>query len=639
MAGTGGGGLNYFNTENEQFTQYLYQSNNPTSLSNNNVFRIVEDNQNNIWVGTVGGGLNHFNIKDESFTHYRNQTNNRNSLSQNNVFSIVEDNQSDLWVGIQAGGLDHFDSKNKQFTHYRHQKDDLNSLSSDIVSCVIEDSHGNIWIGTNKGVNHFNTKSKQFTHYRHQSNNLNSLSSDKVMSMIEDTQGNLWFGTTGGINHFNTTNKQFTHYSHQDDNTNSLSNNSVLSMIEDTQGNLWFGTTGGLNHFNTKTEQFTHFRHKANDADSLSNDTVLSITEDSRGNIWVGTYNGLNLFDTRLKKFRTYTKVQGLPDNVIYSTEEDNLGYIWISTNQGLSRMDPKAETFKSYNVSDGLQSNEFNIGASFKSKSGELFFGGTNGFNRFFPENSKDDIKPPKVVISNMLLLNKPVSITSTFPQLTNEQTTKPAIDNQLTEKYTGFSLDKTIHETKSIVLTHKDNILTFEFSALHFRNTKKNKFAYKLIGWDKEWVNTDYKNRRATYTNLPYGDYTFSVKASNSDGYWNEEGTSLQIIILPPPWKTWWAYALYSLILLSVVFVYIRSQRHKLIFERQLNAQLESKVEARTKEKQHLIENISHELKTPLTLIFNALETVSISELSIENNKKINNIKHNGRPVVSPD
>jgi ligand-binding sensor domain-containing protein/signal transduction histidine kinase/DNA-binding response OmpR family regulator len=618
-AGTGGGGLNYFNTKTQQFTQYRYQSNNPNSLSNNNVFRIVEDAQSNIWIGTVGGGINHFNIKNESFTHYQNQTNNLNSLSHNNVFSIVENSQGDLWLGIQAGGLNHFNSKNKQFTHYRHLEDDPNSLSSDIVSCVIEDRHGNLWIGTNKGINHFDIKSKQFTHYRHQPNDPNSLSSDIVMSMIEDSEGNLWIGTNKGINHFDTTNKHFTHYRHKDNDKYSLSNDSVLSMIEDSQGNLWFGTSKGLNHFNTKTKQFTHYRHQANEVNSLSNDTVLNISEDSSGNIWVGTYSGLNMFDTRLKKFKTYTKVHGLPDNVIYSTEEDTLGYIWISTNQGLSRMDAKAETFKSYNVSDGLQSNEFNIGASFKSNTGELFFGGINGLNRFFPRNSKDDKQPPKVVITNLLLLNKTVPIIS--------------IDNQTTGKNAAFTLDSAIHLTKDITLTHKDNIITFEFSALHFRNAKKNKFAYKLVGWDNDWVNTDYKNRRATYTNLPHGDYTFRVKASNSNGYWNEQGASLQIMVLPPPWKTWWAYSLYALILLIVVFVYIRSQRQKLIFERQLNAQLESKVEARTKEKQHFIENISHELKTPLTLIFNALETISNADLNAENNKKISNIKHNGQ------
>ena len=628
-AGTGGGGLNYFNTKSQQFTQYRYQSNNQNSLSNNNVFRIVEDEQSNIWIGTLGGGINYFNIKNESFGHYSHQTNDLNSLSNNNVFSITEDSKGDLWIGTLTGGLNHFNAKNKQVTHYKHQANNVNSLSNNIVSRVIEDKFGNIWIGTNKGLNHFNIKTKQFTHYRHQKDDLNSLSHDIVMTMIEDSHGNLWIGTRRGINHFNTTTKKFTHYRHNNDKPNSLSNNSVLSMIEDSQGDFWFGTTKGLNHFNSKTEHFTHYRHQDNDSNSLSNDVVLSITEGSDGKLWVGTYSGLNKFDTQLKNFQIYTKDHGLPDNVIYSTEEDKQGYIWISTNQGLSRMDPKVETFKSYDVSDGLQSNEFNIGASFKNKTGELFFGGINGLNRFLPKNNKDDMQPPKVVITNMLLLNKSVPIISNIIQKSDNHTTA----SQKTEEGTDFSLTKTIHETKSIQLTHQDNIIAFEFSALHFRNAKKNQFSYKLEGWDRDWVNTDYKHRRATYTNLPHGDYTFRVKASNSDGYWNEAGTSLKITVLPPPWKTWWAYTLYGLAILLVVFSYIRSQRHKLVFERQLNAQLESKVAARTQEKQNLIENISHELKTPLTLIFNALETIPNNELSAENNKKVNNIKHNGQ------
>jgi ligand-binding sensor domain-containing protein/signal transduction histidine kinase/DNA-binding response OmpR family regulator len=617
--GTGGGGLNHFNVKKEQFTQYHHQSNNPNSLSYDFIMSIAEDNQGNIWVGTLGGGLNHFNIKNEPFTHYRHQTNGLTSLSHNAVFGILDDSQGNLWIGTQGGGLNHFNSKNKQLTHYRHQANDVNSLSHDIVSSVIEGRDGNIWIGTNKGVNYFNTTNKQFTHYRHQEKNPNSLSHDIVLSMLKDRYDNIWIGTYSGINHFNTKTKQFTHYRHQDNDPNSLSSDAVMSMIEDSQANLWFGTAKGLNHFNTKTEQFTHYLHQTNDSNSLNNDTVASITEDSHGNIWVGTHSGLNKFDSKLKIFKTYNKDHGLPDNMIYSIEEDNDGYIWVSTNQGLSRMDPKAETFKSFNVSDGLQSSDFNIGSSFKSKTGELFFGGVNGLNRFFPDKIKDDKHLPKVVITNMLLLNKSVPIVAT--------------ESQTTEKNTGFSLAKTIHETQSITLTHHDNIIAFEFSALHFSNTKKNKFAYKLVGWDNDWVNTDYKNRRATYTNLPHGNYTFKVKASNSDDYWNEQGASLQITVLPPPWKTWWAYTLYGLILLIVVFVYLRSQQRKLIFERQLNAQLESKVEERTKEKQHFIENISHELKTPLTLIFNALETVSNAELSVENNKKISNIKHNGQ------
>ncbi|MCJ8318156.1 MAG: ATP-binding protein, partial [Colwellia sp.] len=450
------------------------------------------------------------------------------------------------------------------------------------------DSQGNIWLGTGDGLNYFNPKNKLFTHYRHQASNPNSLSDSNIFSIIEDSQSNLWLGTRDGLNYFNTKNGQVSHYRHKDNDPNSLSYNTVFSILEDNIGNLWIGTRGGgLNHFNPRTKQFTHYRHQRGDSNTLGNDTIFSIVEDNLGNLWVGTPDGLNYFNKKTEKFKHYTTKNGLPNNVIYRIEEDNQGYIWLSTNQGLSRMDPETETFKNFDAGDGLQSNEFNFGASFKSKSGELYFGGINGFNRFYPENITDDQNPPKVLITEMLLLNESVPIGLLNPTTKNEGL---------------FTLKYVIHETKEITLTHTDNIIAFEFAALHFINPKKNQFSYQLVGWDKDWVSTDYKNRRATYTNLPGGDYTFRVKASNSDGYWNEEGASLQITVLPPPWKTWWAYTGYGLIILSLILTFVRSQRKKVLFERHLNAQLEDKVLARTIE---LEEKNSEILSTQKQLI----------------------------------
>ncbi len=397
---------------------------------------------------------------------------------------------------------------------------------------------------------------------------------------MEDSKNNLWVGTRGGgLNYFNIKTKKFTHYRHQSKNPNSLSHDSVWSLLEDSRGNLWIGTIGGgLNHFNVKTKQFTHYRHQAREPKSIGHDSIYSIMEDSEGNLWVGTPDGLNHLNIKTKKFKLYTKKNGLPNNVIYSIEEDNQGYIWLSTNQGLSRMEPKTGKFKNYDVGDGLQSNEFNGGSSFKSESGELFFGGINGFNSFYTDNIIEDIEPPKVLITNMLLLNKSIPIiskTSKKNQKVTSSRNKP-----------GFSLAQAIHETETITLTYKENIVAFEFSALHFSNSKKNQFAYQLMGWDKDWVTTDYKNRRATYTNLPDGSYTFRVKASNSDGFWNEDGASIQITVLPPPWKTWWAYTLYGLFFLSLILAFIHSQKKKVLFERAINKQLEQKVAERTAE-----------------------------------------------------
>jgi len=594
--GTRGGGLNYFNPKTQQFTHYRHLTGDATSLNNGNVWSLLEDSQGNLWVGTRGGGLNYFNPKTQQFTHYRHQAGDANSLSNNHVFSLLEDSQGNLWIGTYGGGLNYFNSQTQQFTHYRHLVGDANSLSNDNVYALLEDSQGHLWVGTTGGgLNYFNPKTQQFTHYRHQAGNANSLSHDDVWGLLEDNQGNIWVGTHGGgLNHFNPKTQQFTHYRHQAGDANSLSDNDAYSLLEDSQGNLWVGTLGGgLNHFNPKTQQFTHYRHQAGDANSLSDNDVYSLLEDKRGNLWVGTPDGLTLFNKKTAKFKRFTTANGLPNNVIYRIEEDKQGNIWLSTNQGLSRMPPKTETFRNYDVGDGLQSNEFNGGASFKSKSGELFFGGINGFNRFYPENISDDKQVPIVLITDMFLVNESVPIaplvsnhSPVLEQNTDNKSLTVTSSSNAVDEMAGFSLTQAIHVTKAITLTHKDNIVAFEFAALHFSNPTKNKFAYQLVGWDKDWVQTDYKNRRATYTNLPNGAYTFRVKASNANGYWNEQGASLNITVLPPPWKTWWAYTLYGLFLLSLVLAFIHSQRKKVIFVQTVNAQLEHKVSERTSE-----------------------------------------------------
>ena len=590
--GTRGGGLNHFNPKTQQFTHYLYQAVDVNSLSHDVIYSLVEDRQGNIWVGTRGGGLNHFNPKTEQFAHYRHQAGDVNSLSHNAVMSLLEDSQGNLWVGTDGGGLNFFNPNTQQFTHYRHQPDDSNSLSHDTVISLIEDSQGNIWVGTLGGLNYFNPKTQQFTHYRHQAGDASSLTDDAVLSLLEDSQGNIWVGTDGGgLNYFNPKTQTFTHYRYQADNENSLSHDFIYSLLEDSQGNIWVGTRGGgLNHFNPKTQQFTHYRHQAGDENSLSHNAVMSLIEDRQGNLWVGTSNGLNLFNHKTVKFKRFTTANGIPNNIIYRIEYDKQGNLWLSTNQGLSRMAPEAETFRNYDVGDGLQSNEFNGGASFKSKRGELFFGGINGFNRFYPENIIDDKQVPIVLITDMFLLNEsvPIVLNNSPAEEQNNQTQslKASASYNTVDKVVGFSLNQVIHQTKTMTLTYIDNIVAFEFAALHFSNPTKNKFAYQLVGWDKNWVSTDYKNRRATYTNLPNGDYTFRVKASNSDGYWNEDGASLNITVLPPPWKTWWAYTLYGLFLLSLAVAFIHSQRKKVIVERVLNEQLERKVAERTVE-----------------------------------------------------
>ncbi len=618
-------GLDRFDKTTETFAHYRYQVDNPNSLSGDTIETISKDNQGNLWVGTHGGGLNYFNPKTQVFNHYRSDINNSNSLRANLVYAIAEDRQGNLWLGVNSGGLTRFDPKTKSFSHYLFNTNDANNFQNDIDNAfaITEDSKGQLWLRTlDRGLMRFNPETNKFTQYKYKTSNANSSIHKRTSAITEDGQGNFWIGTLGeGLHHFNPKTNINVQYHPQKSNNNSILDDIVYVLTKDSQGNLWVGSALGLNHFNPKTKQFTHYRHEDHNPNSFSGGVINAIKEDSQGDIWIGTDLGLNHFNSKTKQFTYYNKKHGLPNDYIYAIEEDNHGFLWMSSNHGLSRFNPKTKTFKNYDVTDGLQNNEFNTGASFKSKNGELFFGGINGFNRFFPEQIKDDLQVPVVVITEMLLLNQPVAIAQSN---TKAKTKSSNIINS--DKKTDFTLTQAIHLTKEITLSHLDNIVAFEFSALHFANAKKNRYAYKLEGFDNDWITTDYKNRRATYTNLADGDYLLRVKASNASGVWNEEGVSLKITVLPALWHTWWAYTLYFILSLILVALLVREQRKKAQFERGLIKQLEHKVAEQTasikeeskkvikanKVKAQFLTNMSHEIRTPLTSIIGQTEAI---------------------------
>jgi diguanylate cyclase (GGDEF)-like protein len=579
--GTRDNGVDRFTPRTEEFINYKFNLSVPNSLSDDSILSIMEDPLGNMWIGTYSGGISLYIPKTNDFNHHHSNPKSPTSLSSNNIRAIKQDRQGFLWIGT-SNGLEMFDSNTKSFTNFRSQVNEQNSLSDDFIWTITEDRQGILWVGTQSGgLNRFDPNTKSFTHLRSNVDEPNSLSDDYIWVITEDRQGILWIGTqSGGLNRFDPNTKVFTHFRSNVEDPNSLSDDNVRVVTEDSQGILWIGTNSGLDKFNPLTQSFSHYSFDPLNEHSLSNDAVRDIIEDKKGNLWIGTRSGLNVFDKETEKFKYYRESDGLPNDVIYQVIEDNDGFIWVSTNQGLSKLDPQTETFKNYDSGDGLQNNEFNGGASFKSINGELFFGGVNGFNRFFPMNIKKDITPPNVVIVEMSVLNNQVVI---------EPYSEKSSHNQ-----DSYILNNAIHTTKSITLTYLENIISLEFSALHFSNPKKNLYAYQLEGFDKNWVHTDFKNRRASYTNLPAGEYNFKVKASNADGYWNEEGTSLKITVLPPPWKTWWAYSLYGICLLSLVLRFIHYQRKKVIFERNLNAQLENKVVERTSQLQYKTEEL---------------------------------------------
>ncbi len=528
-----GKGLDKFTPKTGQFTHYIHDPANPNSLSDNPVISVLRGNSEILWIGTSAGGINTLDQKDHKFTHYTHDPANPNSLSDNTVMSIYEDQSGMIWIGTDDGGLTKFERQTGKFTHYQHEPNNPNSLSSDNVWATYEDRNGTIWIGTfGSGLDKFDRETGQFTHYTHEANNPNSLSDNTVTSIYEDHLGTLWIGTlSGGLNKVDRETGKFTHYTSDPNNPNSLSDNNAFLIYEDQSSTLWIATWGGLNKFNRETGNFIQYKHDPNNPNSLRYDRILSMNEYPAGTLWIGTYGGgLDKFDTVSETFTHYTEKDGLPNNTIAGILADDEGNLWLSTGKGLSKFNPQTETFRNYDVSDGLQGNEFDgVKAYLKSQTGEMFFGGLNGFNAFYPEQVKDNPHIPPIVLTDFKKFNDSVK------------------------------LDTAISETQEIKLSYKDNFFGFEFAALDYTNPSKNQYAYKLEGFDKDWIYSG--NRRyASYTNLDGGTYPFRVKGSNNDGVWNEEGTSVKIIITPPPWKTWWAYTLYAVALVSAVLAYVK-------------------------------------------------------------------------------
>lgn len=564
--GTNEGGLNRFDRAKKEFIHYQNDPHNPYSLSGNRIYSIYEDRSRVMWVGTYGGGLCKFNRETKKFNHFAHDPESPSSLSHSFVRAFLVDHSDTLWVGTDGGGLNRYDQENDRFIHYRHNPIDPRSLSNDRVFSIIEDSSGVFWIGTyGGGLNKFDPKSGKFTSYRHSPSDPNSISNDRIRIIYEGQPGILWIGTDGGgLNKFEIGKGTFIHYRHDSDNPNSISNDRIFSILKSSTGDMWIATFGGgLNKFDPEKGQFSPYRFDPDDPNSLRNDYLIMIHEDRSGMLWMGSNGaGLIKFDPQKEKFSYYTEDEGLASNVVYGIVEDDEGYIWISTHNGLSKFNPKTEIFRNYDVNDGLQDNEFNGGSCYKSAQGELFFGGINGFNRFYPEMIKDNPHVPPVVITGFQLFNKPVP---------------------LGEREDGRSIiEKSITETEEIRLSYRDRVFSFEFAALHYASPERNKYAYMMEGFEKDW-NYVGNRRFVTYTNLPPGDYVFRVKGSNNDGIWNEEGTSLKIIITPPAWQTWWFRILGLTAIILLFFVGHLLRTHSI---RERSKQLEKKVEERTAE-----------------------------------------------------
>jgi PAS domain S-box-containing protein len=531
-------GLYIYNRQNNTYQSFVKDPNNAFALNDNTINTIYEDRSGALWFGTYGGGLNKLNRTGQSFKDNLGLPQGLDTQHPPVVFAMLSDKENKLWIGTYGDGLNVIDRETGGIKNYRNQPENSNSLSNDNIWSLCKDDNGFLWIGTEGGgLNRFHPGTETFTHYRHHPRESNSLSNDTISSIVQDRSGYIWIGTNFGLNRFHRETESFTHYKTDPNHPNTLVHNNVYIIFEDKSGLLWIGTKGGLNCLDPKTGVFTSYPINPGSKKSIVYAPVFSIYEDRKGMIWIGTTGGLFKHNPKTKNFQVLLTKDGLPSDVINGILEDSQGNLWFSTNKGLSKLNPTTGTFQNYSKADGLQNYEFCGGSYFKSHKGELFFGGINGYNAFFPENIKDNPFVPPVLITDFKLFNQNVPI---------GEVVKGRV-----------ILDKNISSTKRITLSNKHNNFSLEYAGLNYIHSENNEYAYMMEGLENSW---NYAGRRrfVTYTNLGPGQYVFKVKASNNNGVWNETGTSLKIKILPPFWSTWWFRFVLILIFVVILFAY---------------------------------------------------------------------------------
>ncbi|MBC7914100.1 MAG: response regulator [Pyrinomonadaceae bacterium] len=594
-------GLSKFNKITKTFTNFKHNPNNENSLSGDEIIAMGEGTDGKIWIGTEGSGLSIYHPITQTFESYKNDFFNNNSLSHNIVRCIYKDGNDIMWLGTNSGGVSFVPKIQEKFKQLAPIPNKKNSLSNAVVKAISGDEKGNIWLGTDGGVDFFNSKTQKFAHYK------TGFSGDNIYCSEKIADGIIAFGThDSGIDVLDVKSGKITNYSKNSLDSTSISDNRVNMIFVDSKKNIWIGTwIGGLNLFDLKTRTFkrvlynpaekssssanvltiqeandntlwigtdkgiivydpvkksnVHYKHGKNKS-GLSNNMINCLYVDKRGNMWVGTGGGgLNFFNKSNKTFTAYREKNGLPSDNITAILEDKKGGLWISTAKGLSRFNPHTKRFHNFTLSDGLQDEEFKRNAGYKSADGTMYFGGIKGFNVFHPDSIKYNEQVPIIAFTEFYLSGVPVKIDAK-----------------------GSPLDRNISEAKEIRLDYNQSAFTIEFAALEFTAAENNQYEYKLEGFDSEWHFVG-SERKATYTNLNPGNYTFRVKASNNDGVWNETGISIIIIIIPPYYLTWWFKLLAVVFTLVLIFSIYYTRVHRIEVQKH---KLEKEVNERTVE-----------------------------------------------------
>lgn len=597
--GTDGAGLDILNLVTDKFS-YLLPGSDKNSLSSESVSVVYEDKENRKWIGTLKGGIDIMDPGKNKFTTISHNSLNPNNLINNFVSSFYEDEKGSLWIGTDGGGFSKWDIHNNIFDNYRNNPANTNSLSSNLVTSIVEDHQKDIWIATyGGGINKFNETKRTFFHYRCFDPGTGT-TADKVWLLYEDKDFNLWATTFGGALYlFNCERNQFELFDSK------LVN--LIAFTEDSRNNLWAGNSHQLILIDKKNKNHRFFE---------IGKPVRSIYEDTKGNFWIGTEGGgLILFNRESDKIvKRYSEADGLCNNSVLNILEDKNGSLWLSTFNGLSEFDPQNKIFKNYYQSDGLQSNQFLFNAALKLNSGELAFGGIKGFTLFFPDSLRARNYIPKIIFTDLKVNNEPVSADNTE------------------------MVDTEANKIIELKIPYNKAVLNFQFAALEYTAPEKILYAYYLQGWDKGWNYTG-NLRSVNYTYLSEGTYTFRVRSTNSDGAWTSNETNIKIIILPPWFRTWWAYLLYTLIIATAVYLFMtyKSRQTKLLYKVKLARIHEQKEHEINEKKLSFFTDISHEFRTPLSLIINPLKDVLTKSENETEKKELTIVYRNARRLLS--
>lgn len=644
-------GLDIIDLTTNKVSNLRHNPNDPNSLSDNYVTSIAEAADGSIWI-TTDHGLN-FYQENNTFVTYENEASNDFSLSSDIIRTVLTDRNKNLWAATRLGGISKGSLKASKFSLITHQPGDDSSLTSNYTAGFAESSNGLLAIATDGGgVNFFDKTTNTYKSIQHEAGNRGSLPTNKVLALEFDGSDDLWIGMwSGGVSHYNLTTKQLKHYGYENNNHRSLAGNSVFDIFRDKDGQLWIAFwEGGLSKYNPETDDFSSYFNSRDTVYDIRTETVNKMNQDKDGNywivsefngifkfnektgetrhypaldeygnitkqymyailidsqdrIWVGTGSyGLGLLNPDTGEFKYYTKSDGLPNDGVMGILEDDEGILWISTNKGISRFDPTNLSFKNFDKSDGLQSDHFMPRNSIKLSTGELLFGGNGGFNQFLPEQIKENQTPPAIYITNFQLFNKPVKI---GPR---------------------EILKENISTSSEITLQYNQNFFTLEYVGLNFQHSEKNQYRYIMEGLQNEWVEAGYE-RKASFTGVDPGTYTFKVMASNNDGVWNPKPTVLVIHVIPAPWQTSLAYTFYILIILSLIILIFYWRLSSL---RKRRVELAEEVREKTKELREahdqlvhsekmaslglIAAGMGHEINNPLNYIKNGLEGVQM-------------------------